>query len=283
MTGPVAVLLPGHRLHLQHGPIDLIIGVTGDRRAAFEAAQARFATVLDELVAELDLLRRPVRDVPQGAIARVMGAAVRPHADGIVTPMAAVAGAVAQTVLAAMLEATPLTRAYVNNGGDIALHLTGSETFRLAVAAPDGTDLGRIAIGAGDGVRGIATSGQGGRSLSFGIADAVTVLAGSAAKADVAATLIANAVDLPGHPAVLRGPACEVQPGSDLCDHPVVTQVGALSVAQRDAALDRGLAKAQNMVAAGLIHGAALFLRGGSRIVGLPEHENSTGKILTHA
>ncbi len=116
----------------------------------------------------------------------------------------------------------------MNNGGDIALHLTGAETFRLAVAAPDGTDLGRIAIGAGDPVRGIATSGQGGRSLSLGIAEAVTVLARSAAEADVAATLIANAVDLPGHPAIRREKASDVQPDSDLREHLVVTRVGAL-------------------------------------------------------
>ncbi len=283
MSGPCAVILPGDRLHLQHGPIDLVIGVTGDRRAAFAAAQARFATILDELVTELALLRRLVGDAPLGAVAGMMHRAVLPHKDGIVTPMAAVAGSVAQAVLAAMVAAAPLSRAYVNNGGDIALHLTGTETFRLAVAAPDGTDLGRIAIGAGDPVRGIATSGQGGRSLSLGIAEAVTVLARSAAEADVAATLIANAVDLPGHPAIRREKASDVQPDSDLREHLVVTRVGALSTSERDAALDRGLAMAQNMAARGLIEGAALFLRGGSRVTGLPGTDISKGKTLTHA
>ena len=51
-------------------------------------------------------------------------------------------------------------------------------------------------------MRGIATSGWRGRSFSLGIADAVTVLAATAAEADAAATVIANAVDLPGHPAI---------------------------------------------------------------------------------
>ncbi|MGY9047028.1 hypothetical protein P775_27135 [Puniceibacterium antarcticum] len=281
--GPVAALLPGDRLHLQHGPIDLIIGADGDWHAAFAAARARFASVLDELVSEMDLLRRPVAEVPRGAIARCMSDAVRPHADGIVTPMAAVAGSVAQTVLAAMVAATPLTRAYVNNGGDIALHLTGAETFRLAVAAPDGMDLGRIAITAQHPVRGIATSGQGGRSLSLGIADAVTVLARSASQADVAATLIGNAVDLPDHDAITRTKAREVQPDSDLRDHLVVTRVGTLRAQEVDAALDRGLSVAQNMAARGLIQGAALFLRGAARMTGLPESEILQGKTLTHA
>ena len=65
-------------------------------------------------------------------------------------------------------------------------------------------------------MRGIATSGWRGRSFSLGIADAVTVLADRAAAADAAATIIANAVDLPGHPAIVRVPACELAPDSDL-------------------------------------------------------------------
>ena len=283
MNESVAALLPGGRLHLQHGPIDLVIGAVGDQPAAFTAARRRFATVLDELVAELDLLRRPVGAAPRGAIARIMHAAVLPHGDGIATPMAAVAGAVAQTVLAAMVQAAPLRRAYVNNGGDIALHLTGAETWRLAVAAPGAAELARVLIGPRDPVRGIATSGQGGRSLSLGIADAVTVLAATAAEADVAATLIANAVDLPGHPAILRRPARDVQPDSDLRGHPVVTHVGDLTSAEIDAALERGLATARKMAAQGLIDGAALFLRGCSRMTGLPQTDDIKGKTATHA
>ncbi len=62
MAGPVAALLGnGDRLHLQHGPIDLVIGVEAalpdGRQRAFEAAAHRFDTVLSELVEELPLLR----------------------------------------------------------------------------------------------------------------------------------------------------------------------------------------------------------------------------------
>jgi hypothetical protein len=99
----------------------------------------------------------------------------------------------------------------------------------------------------------------------------------------VAATLIANAVDLPGHPSIRRERACEVQPESDLREHLVVTRVGTIGGSERDAALDRGLALAQNMTAQGLIKGAALFLRGGSRVIGLPGTDISKGKTLTHA
>lgn len=268
MKGPVAALLPGDRLHLQHGPIDLIIGGDGDRELAFTAAWGRFQTVLAELVAELPLLRRPVGQVPKGAIARRMADAVQPHSAVFVTPMAAVAGAVAQEILAAMLVATPLTRAYVNNGGDIALHLGPGQSYRLAVASPGNMPLGQVQINATDPVRGIATSGQGGRSFSFGIADAVTVLAATAAQADVAATLIANAVDLPGHSGIIRRPANSLQHDTDLADRLVVKQVGPLTEAETETALIRGETVARTMLSQGHIHAAALFLNGQSRLVG---------------
>lgn len=231
MAGPVARLLPdGERLHLQHGPIDLVIGAdgaAGAREAAFRAAVTRFETVLDELVAELPLLRRAAGDMPKGTVARRMTAATLPHADRhFITPMAAVAGAVAEEILAALCGAAALDRAFVNNGGDIALHLMPGAGFTIAVAGPEGQDFGRIRLTHPDPVRGIATSGQRGRSLSFGIADSVTVLAQTAAVADAAATLIGNDVDLPGHPAIQRQRAIDRQADSDLGERLVVRQVG---------------------------------------------------------
>jgi ApbE superfamily uncharacterized protein (UPF0280 family) len=74
-------------------------------------------------------------------------------------------------VLAAMLEAADLRRAYVNNGGDIALHLGRANGSSTASAN------GQCRGGWRDGVGGIATSGRHGRSHSLGIADSVTVLA----------------------------------------------------------------------------------------------------------
>ena len=267
--GAVARLLPdGQRLHLQHGPIDLIIGAEGAREAAFAAARARFETILEELVAELPLLRRAVGDWPAGVVARRMVAAVRPHGAQFVTPMAAVAGAVAEEILAAMVAAGPLTRAYVNNGGDIAFHLSQGARFRMAVAGLDGASLGRIDVGFADAARGVATSGWGGRSFSLGIADAVTVLARSAAEADVAATMICNAVDLPGHPGIGRAPAESLQPDSDLGARLVTVSVGALGEAEVALALDRGVAVAEDICERGLAVSAALFLKGQVRMVG---------------
>lgn len=203
-----------------------------------------------------------------------MARAVAPFSgECFVTPMAAVAGAVADWIAAAMWDAAPLERLFVNNGGDIALRLAPGQGFAVAMAAHGGARLGWARLGgariaAGDGIGGIATSGRHGRSLSLGIADSVTVLARDAAAADAAATLIANAVDLPGHPAVERVPARRLDPDSDLGAREVVTGVGALSPAEVAGALERGLARARGMQARGLIDAAALYLGGDARMLG---------------
>jgi uncharacterized protein len=256
----------GDHLHLRHGPIELILMADGDRDGAFRAAWARFPSILPELVAELPLLRQPVGQDAAGPVARLMVTACQPHGSVFVTPMAAVAGAVADAVLAAMTQCA-VTRACVNNGGDIALHLTPGAHFSMGIAAPDGRALGRIDLTHDDAARGCATSGFGGRSHSFGIADAVTVLAPTAAMADVAATLIANDVDLPGHPAIRRQPADMLQPDSDLGSRLVVTGRGALSAAEVSQALDRGAATARAIWDRGLALAIALFLDGQSRLI----------------
>jgi uncharacterized protein len=314
MRAPATIrLLPdGHRLHLNDGPIDLIIDADASAdqiRRAYEAAGARFVTILDELCAELPLLRSrylmngvrgdttsvvprrlrrswalapgalgpsaaqickssgPVNRVlplPTGRIARRMANAVSPHYGRcFITPMAAVAGAVAEAVLAAMTDAAQLDRAYVNNGGDIALHLAAGQSYTIGmVQRPEHPSLfGSFQISAATPVRGIATSGWRGRSFSLGVADAVTVLAESAAQADAAATIIANAVDLPGHPAILRIPAREIAPDSDLLDLPVTRGVGPLSTQEIHQALIAGEKVAEELRAQGLIHAAALCLQ----------------------
>jgi ApbE superfamily uncharacterized protein (UPF0280 family) len=275
--GPTSTLLDeGHRLHLQHGPIDLIIGADptskNHRATAFQLAATAFETVLEKLVEELPLLQSaisPKSPAPKGQVALRMDRAVRPHCTKtFVTPMAAVAGAVADQVLAAMAKAMPLKRAYVNNGGDIALYLAPAESFSTAIFGLQGLELGRIKLSSQHGVGGIASSGQGGRSLSFGIADSVTVLAANAAVADVAATLIGNAVDLPNHPAVTREMAIDVKPDTDLGDRLVVTNVGILSNLDIITALSAGHAVAEKMLADGQIKGAALFLRGKHMVTG---------------
>jgi uncharacterized protein len=272
----IRLLADGRRLHLQDGPIDLIVEAHGSAasvRAAYDAAVQRFTGLLDELCGELAELRKaadPRRCLLQGTIARRMHAAVAPFAvDRFITPMAAVAGSVAEEILGAMLRQAKLERAYVNNGGDIALHLADGEHFTVGmVDRPDKAGLMRtMIIDAEDPSRGVATSGRHGRSFSLGIADAVTVLARTASQADAAATIIANAVDLPGHPAIVRCPAHDLQPDSDLGARLVTRDVGELSSGEIESALETGAVCVRRLLAAGLIDGAALSLHGELRLI----------------
>lgn len=279
----IRMLPDGRRLHMQDGPIDLIVEAYGDEDeidCAYRTAELRFVSVLDELCSELIFLRQPARPSspqPDGPIARRMLDAVRPYASSIfITPMAAVAGSVAEEILDTMTDAASLTRAYVNNGGDIALHLSEHQSFALGLArlshASGGEMFGTTTIDWSQPIRGIATSGWRGRSFSLGIADAVTVLADTAAIADAAATVIANAVDLPGHPRVSRTPACELAPDSDLGERLVTRSVGKLTAREICDALDAGVAIARSLCDSRLICAAALHLQGETRVVGIDQN-----------
>jgi len=288
-------LLPDReRLHLSDGPIDLIIGAFGDAdqvRAAYHAAANRFVTILDELCSELPLLRQQIRPnstPPAGVVARCMAEAVAPYAERcFITPMAAVAGSVAEEILRSMISSAHLTRAYVNNGGDIAFHLTPSQHFVAGmIERPDRPSLfGTATLHPDQPARGIATSGWRGRSFSLGIADAVTVLATTASQADAAATVIANAVDVPHHPGIVRVPARDLTPDTDLGDIPVTRDVPQLTPPEIQQALAAGAKVATELFAAHLITSAALCLQGHVRVIPAPapDHRRAPHLTATHS
>ncbi|MEP7300568.1 MAG: UPF0280 family protein [Caldimonas sp.] len=283
MSGPQRARLGDGRWHFQHGPIDCILSAEGESGAAAECiehAWQRFRSVLAELVAELPLLRADLsspagaRVAPRGPIARRMVEACRVHAAGgrFITAMAAVAGSVAEELIGSFREPR-IRRAFVNNGGDIALHLAPGASYDvglftdpahgLAGLSPDG----RMAIEAGSPVRGIATSGWRGRSFSLGIADAVTVLAVSASAADAAATVIGNTVDV-DDPRIVRCPANEVRDDSDLGERLVTCAVPPLPAGLVERALATGAAQAQSELDAGRVVAALLCLQGRVRACG---------------
>lgn len=268
--------LADSRWHFQHGPMDIIMDARGGSEAvaaAHERAWLRFSGILAELVGELPELRRPVGDgcVLRGPVARRMWHACKPHSQSFITPMAAVAGAVAQELIACY-RVHGVDRAWANNGGDIALHLAPSQFVRVGLFS----DLSRLDVDAlevirsqglqtdgyfevcsDDLVRGVATSGWRGRSFSLGIADSVTVLARSAAEADAAATVIANAVNI-NDARIARRPACDVKDDSDLGTLPVTVQVPELEPELVVSALQAGLKRANELRAAGLIWSAVM-------------------------
>jgi len=271
----VAAFLSDGRLHLQHGPIDLIIEANGDAKEisiAYDAMAKRFETVLDELVLELKSLRQEVSsaDNAKSPIAKRMIIAARKFNDEFVTPMAAVAGSVADEIVEIGWTSSSLKKLYVNNGGDIAFRVGSGEQVVVGVTKSviDPTLIGRLHFSANSNVRGVATSGFGGRSRTFGIADAVTVVSTCAAAADVAATLIANHVSLGDHPQVKVIAANLIDESSDLGDRLVTSSVGNLTKQEIETALDKGEHRANELYAKQLISGAFLALRGSVRSVG---------------
>ena len=282
MGGAVRRLLADGRWHFQHGPIDCIVAADGDADAVarcVEQAWRRFSGLLDELVAELPLLRADLSGAraaslqPTGSVATRMVAACRTYGEAgtFITAMAAVAGSVAEELIACF-DADGIDRASVNNGGDIALHLAPGGAYAVglcadpALALAGGPLAGRFVVDAGSPVRGIATSGWRGRSFSLGIADSVTVLARSASAADAAATIIGNAVDVDA-PGIVRRPAGDVRDDSDLGRRLVTCAVPALSPAKVAEALAAGAAAAEEEIAGGRIVAAALSLQGRFRVV----------------
>jgi len=268
-------LLDAQRWHFQHGPIDLVIRADGDAAAlasAHAAAWQRFEQVLPELVQELPQLRLAVSSTPadcplQGPVARRMWQACKPFANDFITPMAAVAGSVAQEIIACY-QRPGIARAWVNNGGDIAMHLTPGQSLKVGlyadIARLDVAQLqdqllldGQFSVNAAMPVRGVATSGWRGRSFSMGIADSVTVLARTAAQADAAATVIANAVNV-NDARVQRAPAASLKDDSDLGQRLVTTGVPPLAPALVLQALQAGLATARSLQNKGLIYSALL-------------------------
>ena len=267
--------MDAQRWHFQHGPIDLVIGADGDAAAlasAHAAAWQRFEQVLPELVQELAQLRLAVPAGStvcplQGPVARRMWQACRPFASDFITPMAAVAGSVAQEIIACY-QRPGIARAWVNNGGDIAMHLSPGQSLKVGlyadIARLDVAQLqdqllldGQFSVEAAMPVRGVATSGWRGRSFSMGIADSVTVLARTAAQADAAATVIANAVNV-NDARVQRAPAASLKDDSDLGQRLVTTGVPPLAPALVLQALQAGLATARALQREGLIDSALL-------------------------
>ena len=279
--GPTSHKLSQGRRHFQHGPIDIIAYAEGDPASvaqAHETAWQRFGKILPELVDELAELRQPVRGAGRlkGPIAKSMWQACKAclidsDANAFLTPMAAVAGSVAQE-LSACYRAPGIRRAWINNGGDIALHLTENTAFSIGLFA----DVARLdeqqliagvqtdavfKVEHGMGIAGVATSGWRGRSFSLGIADSVTVFAASASQADAAATMIANAVNVTDA-RIVREPANALKDDSDLGQQLVTVAVPDLSQDEIHEALEAGLKKAHTLKQNGLICACVLSCQG---------------------
>ncbi|HTY24151.1 MAG TPA: FAD:protein FMN transferase [Desulfomonilaceae bacterium] len=219
---------------------------------------------LEEIAYHRDSVRAPANSLsapPEGLLVHTMWAAVSMIGDGDLTPMAAVAGTIADAT-ADFLSNSGLTRVVVNNGGDVALRMEEEEKVSVGIR-PDVNRpriSHRIILTPEMAVGGVCTSGLGGRSFTRGIASAATVFAHRSDIADAAATAVANATYVKS-PAVHRRLADAVDPDTDLKGVEVTTRVGALACSEIELALEQGIARAEELVKRGLIKGACVTVK----------------------
>ncbi len=262
------LLLGDDTILVECGPMRMFIdGSLRGVRMPDECALAadRAIGFLQQIADHKESIRAPFREVaepPENLLTHVMWKAVSLVGDEDLTPMAAVAGTIADAV-ADFLEDRGLTKIVVNNGGDVAIRLRQGEAASVGIR-PDvnsGELTYRITIIPETGIRGVCTSGLGGRSFTRGTASAATVFASRAAIADAAASAVANATYIES-PAVRRCPAETIDPNTDLKGVDITTAVGDLTSGEIDRALKQGIRRAEELVDRHVITGACVAVKG---------------------
>ena len=249
-----------NRLFLRHGPINIVLEAIGiDKDLAYQNVKGYFETLLEQLVLDMELLKKEVvfNRKFNNKISQSMQDATERYSPAFITPMAAVAGSIADNILRVLINNTNLEKAYVNNGGDVSFYLNKNQIMKTSLAAIPNM-IAEIKYK--DKSRGIATSGWRGKSFSRGIADSVTVLADNAAMADAAATMIGNAVDIYNHPKIKKQPANEMYEDSDLKNLLITVEVGLLTKVEIKEALKNGYQTALQYINKDLINTALIQL-----------------------
>lgn len=295
MRQKVVHALDGGRILAEYGPMRLVIsawvGKVPQREPCISAARKAFAC-FERIAALREELSRPLARNPLrfgDPVAQAMVDSVREVGDKDLTPLAAVAGALADAV-ADFLFARGMTRVVVNNGGDIAVRITGNEQVKVGMgtAAHNGRIAKSIVLDSSRNSWGIATSGLGGRSFTRGVASAVTILARTASLADAAATAVANASFVEDEH-VIQQAAERIDPNTDIAGIAVTVKVGPLSQEKTEMAVARALEKANILAEKGVTLGAvvevqdrtaadsfaqAMLVRAGSRNKNMEKHSS---------
>jgi uncharacterized protein len=249
-VGPVSLTVRGER-NGRLAPVDI------------ECVRAHISEVLAQLRDCLPVLKQKARRIKNPAylpdVAKMMIDAVKRVDEMSLTPMAAVAGSVADAV-GERLAKDGFDFLIVNNGGDIAVFNPSGRDVRIAVGDVEKDVAVRYVLAVRGVTRfGIATSGFGGRSFTLGLADMVTVIADSAAVADAAATYVCNQTYVESD-RVTRQAAREIDPETDIPDELVTVTRGDLPRNVVFEALRRGLDSAEHLKMNGVVRDAVLVL-----------------------
>ncbi|WP_302795289.1 hypothetical protein [Cloacibacillus evryensis] len=263
-------------VYIDYGPITMTLEARREGYPFTEAAVTgaeRVLEVFNDFTVYLDFLRKPVgaiASVPDNApqTVRKMTESVMLLGEGDFTSLAAVAGTTSDFAVEAMA-ACGADYALANNGGDIAWYISMKQKSFLNVGLISDVSSGRtthsLKIKSFGEIRGLATSGLGGRSLTRGIASAVTALAANSSMADAAATAIANACYC-DDPAIEQCKAVELDYGTDIPELYVTKSVGILPDKSALIAASAGVERAEQLIDKGIICGAVIFVANEMRI-----------------
>jgi hypothetical protein len=255
-------------MFLEIGPASLvIIGEKDGKPNVFDKEKLveKVNSILGEIREYLPVLKQKaykiintkhMPDVP-----RKMVEAVKAIDEASLTPMAAVAGSVADAIKDFLKNECP-DLVSINNGGDISIFNRKGRGLKI--------DIGDIHTGESSPYMlnieqlidyGLATSGFGGRSFTLGLADSVTVIAATGAVADAAATFICNYTNTESDK-VIRQKASEIDPLTDIPDDNVTIRINQLNKNDILQALVNGLNIAANIKKQKHIYDAVIKLHG---------------------
>lgn len=204
------------------GPTTLTVNVERDGKPnAFD--KTRLVEHVKEILADirgcLPVLKQKAYKIRRTTylpmVARRMVDAVKAVDETSLTPMAAVAGAVAEQLKECLI-GEGLEFLSVNNGGDIAIVNKRSKPVTIRIGDIERSCSTPYILKIGELIDfGVATSGFGGRSFTLGLADIVSVVASSAPLADAAATHIGNSTNFDAA-SVVRRKAVQIDPSTDI-------------------------------------------------------------------
>ncbi len=253
-------------LHI--GPATLVLkGEKDGKDCAFDrsAVNARIEAILADIRECLPVLKQRAWRIKNTSlltpVARKMIEAVKAINPETLTPMAAVAGAVAEE-LKEYLQEGDLEFISVNNGGDAAIHNGRKKPVTISIGdIRTNTPTPYVLTVEHWNDFGVATSGFGGRSFTLGLANVVTIVAPSAPLADAAATYICNQTNVPDE-SIVRQKAAEIDPLTDIPEEMVTVHIGELPRRKVRKALACGRAAAERLKAEGRINEALILLQG---------------------
>jgi len=260
------------RVLVDYGPITMSIAAKNQGKNCIEAGiigAEKAIETLDSLVKYLNIANQWIDNIDMQKygeypyVLRLMIQSVKSLGNNEFTPMAAVAGTFSEIVMQEIIENTNVDSAIINNGGDIAFYkLDKDGIFKVGVInnITNREITHNLIIKNNSNIRGIATSGFGGRSLTKGVASAVTVMAESSSLADAAATEIANSTYIKSDKVKICL-AEEIDYNTDIKGIMVVRDVGILNKEEIRKSISQGMDKAIELYNKKIIKGAIVFVQ----------------------